>query len=323
MTGDTDQPLWRAIAVGLDASPLSLAGLRAAESLARRLGGSVTVRTVCIADTDIARLADHPGAVAVCSLTARARPMALSRESIQAGLSGQIRAARAAVEEARARLIEAERAAAKATGAEAEAEADAEAEARAAEAAARRLGFQERHGPVTRELRAFAEESGADLVVLGWTGRTRAPWRRGGPLPLGSTARALVEAAPGRALLVLRAELTPETPLLVPFDGAPGTRGALAAACVLAGGAAAPAERVAVLLLGDGHSLRAQAQEITEAAGVRARFHDLPPATPDRLVRATGFPQALLVLSDELLTTFRLSTPGLLDRLSCSVLLLR
>ncbi|GAA0572711.1 hypothetical protein [Caenispirillum bisanense] len=63
-----------AIVAAVDASPPSLAAL----TLAARLGRQwrLPVRAVCVDDSRIARLAGHPGAVALCPLTARARPLA-------------------------------------------------------------------------------------------------------------------------------------------------------------------------------------------------------------------------------------------------------
>lgn len=57
------------IVVGVDASPLSVSGLRLAAVVARRWGARV--EAVHVEDTAVSRLSHHPGVVAVCGLTAR------------------------------------------------------------------------------------------------------------------------------------------------------------------------------------------------------------------------------------------------------------
>lgn len=153
----------RAIVVGLDASPLSIIGLRAAAVVARRWGARVEV--VHVEDSAVARLPSHPGVVTVCGLTARARPLALAPETITAALAAQERAARDAVEAAKA-LLKSK------TGAPSDAE----------------LVFRRRRGGVTRELRAVVGEAAPSLLVVGWTGQSRARWHRAHGLRLGSTA---------------------------------------------------------------------------------------------------------------------------------------
>lgn len=291
----------RLITVALDASPASVAGLRAAARLARRWGARV--EAVCVADADIARLAGHPGAVALCSLTGRARPLALSAATIDTALSAQMRAARDAVDAARA-IMDGP------VGAE----------------GTTHLLFRERRGGVLRELRATVTEHRPDLLVLGGTGRTRARWTRrgGGPQPLGSTARALAAEADGPRLLIVRRDLAEDATLLVPVDGSDSSLRALRTAAALVGPDARPG-RLAVLLFGDSDSLRPTVAQALEEAGAAesARVQALPPLTLERLCRASHFPDALLVLSDQIPSTLGLSTVDVIDRLSVSVLLLR
>lgn len=301
MTGSDDAADWGAIVVALDASPLSQAGLRLAARLARRLG--VPVSAVCVEDADIARLARHPGAVAICTLTARARPMALDPGTIAAALAGQRREAEAAVEAVRRLLRE-----------EAEA-ANPDVEPEPAEVA-----FHSRRGSVAREIREALSDAGGGLLVLGWTGRARARWERARGVRLGSTARAMVAGDAARRVLVVRRPLDDRPPVFACWDGSAGAERALHTACA----AARAAETgVAVLLFGGGEEAAARAAEIAEPYRVPLRLQALPPLTAGRLVRATDFPRALLVLPAETAMTLGLSTPDLIDLLSCSVLLVR
>lgn len=286
----------RAIVVGLDASPLSVSGLRLAAVVARRWGARV--EAVHVEDTAVSRLSAHPGVVAVCGLTARSRPLALAPETLTAALAAQARAAEKAVEAAKALLR-------RASGQASEAE----------------LVFRSRRGGVTRELRAVVSESAPSLLVVGWTGQSRARWHRAHGVRLGSTARALVGDPSADRVMVVRGELDADAPLLVPFDGSTDSRRALEAACTLAEDG--PAERVAVLAFGNGESLAAAARETCAAHGVVPRIQSLPPLSLERLMRTTDFAGALLVLPAQLPTTLGLSTPDLIDRLGCSVLLVR
>lgn len=301
---------WGAIVVALDASPLSLAGLRLAARLAQRL--KVPVTAVCVEDSDIARLARHPGAVAICTLTARARPMALAPETIAAALAGQRRAARAAVEAVRQRLLE-----------EAAAAADAETVADEPAPAPAEVAFLSRRGMVAREIRAVLADVAADLLVMGGIGQARARWQRTRGMRLGSTARALLAGAEARRVLVVRRALDDgRPPVFALWDGSAAAEQALRSACAVA---AAAGTGVAVLAFG-GDSAAAEDPRIGAIAasfGQTVRIQALPPLTVPRLVRATDFPQALLVLPDEASMTLGLSTPDLIDLLSCSVLLVR
>lgn len=174
---------------------------------------------------------------------------------------------------------------------------------------------------MTRELRAVASDTAPSLLVVGWTGQSRTRWHRAHGVQLGSTARALVEDPVVDQVLVVRGELDPDAPLLVPFNGSPEAFRALDVACTLAEGG--PAERVAVLAFGADKALEEKARDVCDAHGVAPRIHSLPPLTVGRLIRVADFAAALLVLPAQLPLTLDLSTPGLIDRLGCSVLLVR
>ncbi|SOD91967.1 universal stress protein [Caenispirillum bisanense] len=308
MTGGAEraEDAWGAIVVALDASPLSLAGLRLAARLARHFGAPVSA--VCVEDADIARLARHPGAVALCTLTGRARPLALTPEAIAGTLAGQRRAAQAAVDAVQRALADED------LGTAPEGEA----------AASFDLPLHRRQGAVAREIAAALAETagGCDLLVLGAVGQARTRWQRSRGGPLGSTARALVgEVAPSAPrVLVLRRPLDERPPVFCAWDGSAGALRAFDTACALA---AAADTGVAVLAFGDGPAEERRLGERARSRGVRLRVQSLPPPTPPRLVRAADFPQAVLVLPAELAMTVGLSTPDLIDRLSCSVLLVR
>lgn len=153
----------RAIVVGLDASPLSIIGLRAAAVVARRWGARVEV--VHVEDSAVARLPSHPGVVTVCGLTAvpgrshwRRKPSRLRSPPRSGLLAMRWRPPKA--------LLKSK------TGAPSDAE----------------LVFRRRRGGVTRELRAVVGEAAPSLLVVGWTGQSRARWHRAHGLRLGSTA---------------------------------------------------------------------------------------------------------------------------------------
>lgn len=146
------------IVVGVDASPLSVSGLRLAAVVARRWGARV--EAVHVEDTAVSRLSHHPGVVAVCGLTARS--LALAPESIAATLAAQARAAKQAVEGARSLLA-----------------------GTAERPSAAELVFHGRRGCVTRELRAVASDTAPSLLVVGWTGQSRTRWHRAHGVQLG------------------------------------------------------------------------------------------------------------------------------------------
>lgn len=310
MTGGAarEDDAWGAIVVALDASPLSVAGLRLAARLARSM--EVPVSAVCVEDADIARLARHPGAVALCTLTGRARPRALTPEAIAGTLAGQRRAAEAAVDAVKQAL----------------ADEDLAADPERDEPVPFDLPLHRRKGAVVREIAAAlaAAPGGCDLLVLGAVGQARARWQRSRGGPLGSTARALVgeAAAPApRRVLVLRRVLDDRPPVFCAWDGSPAAGRAFDTACALA---AAAGSGVAALAFGAAAAAaEPRLAALARSRGVRLRVQSLPPLTAERLVRATDFPRAVLVLPSETAMTVGLSTLDLIDRLSCSVLLVR
>lgn len=292
------------IVVAVDASPLSLAGLTLAARLGRRW--RVPVRAVCVEDSTIARLAGHPGVIALCPLTARARPLALAPRTIAAALAGQRRAAAAAVDAVRRHLAD-EFAAKNADVGEAKTETDT-------------LAFDSRRGSVAHEVAAAVAEAAGDLLVLGWTGQTRARWQRGRRMGLGSTARTLVDTAISPRILVVRRVLMEKPPVLVLWDGSAAAERGLAAATALA---RATGDGVAVLAFGPAAVDEGRIAPVLHRAAVPWRWQALPPLTVARLQRATDFPHAVLVLPVDTAMTLGLSTADVLDHLSCSVLLVR
>lgn len=133
--------------------------------------------------------------------------------------------------------------------------------------------------------------------------------------------RALVREPSADEVLVVRAELEPDAPLLVPFDGSDASHRALDAACALAEGG--PPKRITVLVFGDADTLTTAARAECDAHGIVPRIQTLPPLSLSCLLRATDIPGSLLVLPAQLPLTLGLSTPDLIDRLGCSVLLVR
>lgn len=195
MTREHD-PSLRRILAAVDASPLSLAGLRLAARLARRLGAELTA--LYVEDVNLVRAAAYPRAYVYSLLTATQRPLEAS--VIEQAFRFQATLARRALDDAMA----------------------------AFELAA---SLETRRGAVAREMLAAAQE--ADLLVLGWSGRhgpageigstARAVLARaGGPVlllrrepPAEAGVVAVVEpGAAGRAAMALAARLAArEAPL--------------------------------------------------------------------------------------------------------------
>ncbi len=135
---------WRRILVAVDASPLSLAAMDAAATLATRLGAEV--EAVFVEDVNLRRLVAHPH-VHTFSLSAvggSVRDDALLEKALEL----QSLAARRALEQAAAQW-------------------------------SARASFTVRRGLVAAELLAAAET--ADLICLGWSGRAE-PVRRLGSI---------------------------------------------------------------------------------------------------------------------------------------------
>ncbi|WP_343865572.1 hypothetical protein, partial [Caenispirillum bisanense] len=115
--------------------------------------------------------------------------------------------------------------------------------------------------------------------------------------------------------------LAERPPVLALWDGRAAAERALPEAAAVA---AAIGAGVAVLAFGPaaGNDPDRAAARLDPAA-VAWRWQALPPLSLGRLQRATDFSHALLVLPAEAAMTLGLSTADLLDRLSCSVLLVR
>jgi nucleotide-binding universal stress UspA family protein len=129
----------------------------------------------------------------------------------------------------------------------------------AAQKCAVAFSFKAVRGRVTPEILAAAA---TDLLALGAVG-----WSRGWGQPYGGTARALVESAAGRAVLLVALPDGPSDPIVVYDDGSPATSLALDLAAELSRRSGAPvvvahtpqelaaaARRAALLLLPPGQA---------------------------------------------------------------------
>ncbi len=278
---------FRRILVVLDSTPESLLSVDSVAALAARLEAEML--GLFIEDINLVRLAEHPEIGTLGTVSAGLQPA--RKGALRRSLKVQVAESRSAVENAaRRRSV--------------------------------KSSFEVRRGQMAAEVVASAES--ADLVIIRWTAGhvsmpPSGPWARPG-----SIARAVAERAV-RSVLLLRPDVAISGPALVAYDGSKAAEDALATAAEIAeeevGG-------VVVMLL-TGHREEAERWQehvnaVVGARGLRARFVRMAEAGLDDLCQAARQSgAAILVLGSEQAFLRGEAGPQLLDRIACSVLVVR
>ena len=185
---------------------------------------------------------------------------------------------------------------------------------------AKRFGIPHRfrtlRGLVPAEILSASLET--DLLAMGRSGKTPLCGRS-----LGSTARKAIKEAKTNILLT-RSGFTPDSPLLLLYDGSTGAKRALETAIGLARRASA----VHLFLIGNSAGKRASLREEAETIiGGRIRkkeFHMIPWTDSKMLAQCIHLTEpGLLVLSDNTETVSPETVYGLIDATDYPVLLVR
>jgi nucleotide-binding universal stress UspA family protein len=276
----------RRIVLALDTASADLSAMERAAALAARLQGELMA--LFVEDIDLVRLAEHRQIFAFSTLLPAGRHLAT--DNLKEALRLQAARLRRAVEEAAARQQV-------------------------------KCAFQVRQGRLLAEVLSAAHDD--DLVVISWAGGGRgAPWTSSTPPPPAVVAQALAEAR-ARSVLLLHPK-TASGPVLVAFDGTEAARQALAVAAQVADldGAIEVA-----LLTGRVDEAEQWGADIIAALGggrLTVTLLHTPKAGLQILteIAARRF-SALLVLGAERALAEGETGRRLLQRVSCSVLLVR
>ncbi|RMF93965.1 MAG: universal stress protein, partial [Nitrospinota bacterium] len=180
-----------------------------------------------------------------------------------------------------------------------------------------RWSFRIVRGDVASAVLAASTE--VDLLALGRISRPLTKQVR-----LGSTARTVATRA-SRPVLILSQGRCVGQPVLLIYDGSPGTKAVLSLAASLV---SILGSRLVVLLPADGPDLarhyQAEVEEWLEGKGVSVRYHSLPHLDLPGLISAVrGEGGGLLVLSSHSPLLQGEGVQKLLEELDCPVLLIR
>ena len=175
--------------------------------------------------------------------------------------------------------------------------------------------FKVVRGQVTSELLAAALE--ADMLALGWLSYPRTRRRR-----LGSTALALATQSPRVVWLPSREAAEEDAPIFVTYDGSPVARKALALADHLA--AQAP---IVCVLTGPADAVRQLKEEVqgllTTKEARQVMFRHLPEVSVENLARLVQLEQGGALVVGGQIPFPELALEYLLNKLDCSLLLVR
>lgn len=276
---------FRRIVVAFDgATDEDLAAVETAVAFAARLRADLL--GLFIEDSDLAKLAEHPGIATFGSLSAGRAP--LGGAHLKAALRAQLTRTRQAME-------------------------------RAAEQRRVRSTFEVRRGRLVAEICGAA--SPADLVIVGWRGDASTS-----VLAPGTSAIALLEAlgeAAVRWVLIPRRVAARAGPVIVAYDASAAARDGLAAAAEIVGAAGTLQVALLTARLDQAEAWRREAVALAGESGVGVEvFFHLPAADLMELMAIAGRHRAsLLVVPTDRLdpATARLT----LARAPCSLLLVR
>jgi nucleotide-binding universal stress UspA family protein len=277
---------FRRLLLVLDAMSGFAASAEAAARLARHFEAEFAA--LYVESEEILRLAGHPGARLVA-----AKPETESITTTGLDAEALARALRARAEEVR-RTVE-----------------------RAARGSSVSASFAIRRGRVAAEVASFASQS--DLVIVAWA--ERAAWP--GPISTAHAAEAIARANPG-SILFLREDRALAGPVVVAFDGTAAAERALEAGAAIAGTAGNPVEVIlATPRMAEAERWRDEIQKRLAGSNVETQFLHLPGGGKDELCAAARARGAALVVVGAGARAVEPSAGELLDRLSCSLLLVR
>lgn len=244
--------------------------------------------TLYVESEEILRLAGHPGArlIAAKSETKSMEPMGLDAGALT-------RALRVRAEEVR-HTVE-----------------------RAARGSAVSASFQIRRGRIAAEVASIASRS--DLVIVAWA--ERAAWP--GPISTARAAEAMARANPG-SILFLREGRALTGPVIVAFDGTEAAERALEVGAAIAGASGNSIELILTTpRMAEAERWRGKIQQRLAGTNAELEFLHLPGGGRDELCAAAQERGAALVIICPDTQEDATRAGELLDRLSCSLLLVR
>jgi len=277
----------RRLVVALDASRESLAVLEAAADLAARM--QAEIQGLFVEDTDLLGLADDP---LVRSFSLSGRPQNFNADSMARALRRHMRVAQDALNRA---------------------------------VATRRIhgSFEVRRGRIAVSM--VEETSDHDLIVVCRSGGSYAILPHEGRLRTGTAVRELVRNAQ-RSVLILNEQAKVSGDVFVVYDGSDEARKALRTAAEIADRRGTDGIKV---LLGpvddrDENALRESALAELAGSGHAPVFQTLPDSKLDALCAAVSTqPGGMLVLGSGQSILRNEDAQALLEKISCSVLLVR
>ena len=279
---------FRRLLLVLDAMSGFAASAEAAVRLARHFEAEFAA--LYVESEEILRLAGHPGARLVA-----ATPETETGSEKTSGLDAEAlaRALRARAEEVR-RTVE-----------------------QAARGSAVSASFAIRRGRIAAEVASFASQS--DLVIVAWA--ERAAWP--GPISTARAAEAMARANPG-SILFLREGRALTGPVVVAFDGTEAAERALEAGAAIAGTAGNPIEVIlATPRMAEAERWQDEIRKRLAGTNAELEFLHLPGGGRDELCTAARARGAALVVVGADMRGDETRAGELLDRLSCSLLLVR
>ncbi len=277
---------FRRLLLVLDAMTGFAASAEAAARLARCF--EVEFTTLYVESEEILRLADHPGARLVA---AKSEAKSVGPVGLDAGALA--RALRARAEEVR-RTVE-----------------------QAARGSAVNASFEIRRGRIAAEVASIA--SRADLVIVAWA--ERAAWP--GPISTARAAESMARANPG-SILFLREGRALTGPVVVAFDGTEAAERALEVGAAIAGASRNPIELILTTpRMAEAERWQDTIQKRLADTNAKLEFLHLPVGGVNELCAAARMRGAALVVVCPDTQEDATRAGELLDRLSCSLLLVR
>ena len=277
---------FRRLLLVLDAMTGFAASAEAAARLARYFEAEFA--TLYVESEEILRLAGHPGARLVAANPAT---KSLETPSLDAGVL--TRALRVRAEEVR-HTVE-----------------------RAARGSAVSASFQIRRGRIAAEVASIASRS--DLVIVAWA--ERAAWP--GPISTARAAEAMARANPG-SILFLREGRALTGPVIVAFDGTEAAERALEVGAAIVGASGNSIELILTTpRMAEAERWRGEIQQRLAGTNAELEFLHLPGGGRDELCAAARTRGAALVIICPDTQKDATRAGELLDRLSCSLLLVR
>jgi nucleotide-binding universal stress UspA family protein len=279
---------FRRLLLVLDTMSGFTASAEAAARLARQFEAELAA--LYVESEEILRLAGHPGARLIVAKP-ETEPEGEKARDLDA--DALARALRARAEEVR-RAVE-----------------------RAARGSEVSASFEVRRGRIAAEVASLAADS--DLVIVAWA--ERAAWP--GPISTARAAEAITQANPG-SILFLREDRALTGPVVIAFDGTEAAERALEAGAAIAGTAGNPCEVILkTAKIAEAERWQSEIRKRFAGMGVEMEFLHLPGRGKDELCAAAHRRGAALMVVGAGARGDETLAGELLDRLSCSLLLVR